>query len=353
MFSSALIFAFTLLLLAGGAMFCCNRYGDLLFPLCRDLSKKAMNFLADLTGKLPFAVWEVLVALLAAAFLAWLVYVIIKKKPFLNWLGWLLRLLSLAVFLFVFLWGLNHYAPPISETLGLDIRESTEEELTAATKYYMSTAEYYAELMNRNEDGSLTDRDFAELAAIAGESFTALGEQYPLFQCSTAPVKKASLTRLIFDYTGTTGLFVCFTGESTVSPDTYAASLPHTMCHEVAHRCGVAGEDEANFAAFLACVESEDLRFCYSGWYSAFIYCYNALYKENKTAALALWSDDTALLQADCHGANVHYEPYEGKVQDAATKVNDTYLKVFSEESGVQSYGEAADYLIAWYRERG
>ena len=36
-------------------------------------------------------------------------------------------------------------------------------------------------------------------------------------------------------------------------------------------------------------------------------------------------------------------------MQDAATKVNDTYLKVFSEESGVQSYGEAADLLIAWY----
>ena len=39
------------------------------------------------------------------------------------------------------------------------------------------------------------------------------------------------------------------------------------------------------------------------------------------------------------------------KVQDAAQKVNDTYLKAFSEESGVQSYGEAADLLIAWYLE--
>lgn len=36
-------------------------------------------------------------------------------------------------------------------------------------------------------------------------------------------------------------------------------------------------------------------------------------------------------------------------MQNAAQKVNDTYLKAFSEESGVQSYGEAADLLIAWY----
>jgi hypothetical protein len=47
--------------------------------------------------------------------------------------------------------------------------------------------------------------------------------------------------------------------------------------------------------------------------------------------------------------ANEHYRQYEGKVQDAATKVNDTYLKAFGQEEGVQSYGKAADLLIAWY----
>ena len=62
--------------------------------------------------------------------------------------------------------------------------------------------------------------------------------------------------------------------------------------------------------------------------------------------------EDLALLQRDCAAANAHYDRYEGKVQDAAQKVNDTYLKAFSEESGVQSYGEAADYLIAWYLQK-
>ena len=37
---------------------------------------------------------------------------------------------------------------------------------------------------------------------------------------------------------------------------------------------------------------------------------------------------------------------------DAEECVNDTYLKAFSEESGVQSYGEVADYLIAWYLQK-
>ena len=66
-------------------------------------------------------------------------------------------------------------------------------------------------------------------------------------------------------------------------------------------------------------------------------------------AASQIWSTLSDGVVTDLRAANEHYAQYEGKVQDAAQKVNDTYLKAFSEESGVQSYGEAADLLIAWY----
>ena len=93
--------------------------------------------------------------------------------------------------------------------------------------------------------------------------------------------------------------------------------------------------------------ESDDFR--YSGAFGAYIYCHNALSKVDKTAASQIWSTLSDGVIADIRAANEHYAQYEGKVQDAAQKVNDTYLKAFSEESGVQSYGEAADLLIAWY----
>lgn len=75
-------------------------------------------------------------------------------------------------------------------------------------------------------------------------------------------------------------------------------------------------------------------------------------YKADKTAASEIWQSLKEGVRADIQAANTHYAQYEGKVQDAATKVNDTYLKAFSEEAGVQSYGEAADLLIAWYLEK-
>ena len=117
----------------------------------------------------------------------------------------------------------------------------------------------------------------------------------------------------------------------------------------LAHRQTVAAEDGANFCAYLACMENESPEFQYSGAIAAYVYCHNALYKADKTAASEIWADLSDGVRADIQAANEHYAQYEGKVQDAATKVNDTYLKAFSEESGVQSYGEAADLLIAWY----
>ena len=131
-------------------------------------------------------------------------------------------------------------------------------------------------------------------------------------------------------------------------------SSVYTLGIDAAHRLrqarqAVAAEDEANFCAYLACMASEDDDFRYSGAFGAYIYCHNALSKVDKTAASQIWSSLSDSVVADIRAANEHYAQYEGKVQDAAQKVNDTYLKAFSEESGVQSYGEAADLLIAWY----
>ena len=189
---------------------------------------------------------------------------------------------------------------------------------------------------------------FTKLASVKTGDTLGLAQRYALFTGSHDPVKKLATWRM-FSQFGITGIFVCFTGEACVNPDTYEVWLPFTMCHELAHRQTVAAEDGANFCAYLACMENESPEFQYSGAIAAYVYCHNALYKADKTAASEIWADLSDGVRADIQAANEHYAQYEGKVQDAATKVNDTYLKAFSEESGVQSYGEAADLLIAWY----
>lgn len=342
--AAAVLFVLTFLMMAAA-----KYLPQLVFPAYRNFSRGALSAIASVTGAFPFALWEVLLIVLILLFLYSIVHTVLKKKRFVTWVSGVVLAAAVLFFLFTGLWGLNHYAPELSEELGMEIRPYSEEELLAAATYYRDLAVQYAPQVERDEEGNMVKEDFSDWAATAGRSFVPLSEDYPIFDGSTAPVKKAAITWYLMSVTGYTGVFVDFTAESTVNPDTFAASLPYTMCHEVAHRCTIAGEDEANFAAFLACDASIDPDFRYSGYYSAFVYCYNALFDVNREAAKGLWVEGTELLQADCAAANDHYDQYESKVQDAARKVNDAYLKTFSEESGVQSYGEVADYLIAWY----
>ena len=54
----------------------------------------------------------------------------------------------------------------------------------------------------------------------------------------------------------------------------------------------------------------------------------------------------------DLDDTSLYYKQYESRLEEVATKTNDTYLKAFSEESGVKSYGEVVDELIAWQQKK-
>ncbi len=319
----------------------------LFFSFYTGFSQDILAFLSGITGPFPFPVWQVVLVLIVLLVLYTLVRVFAQKRSFLCWLSGVALLICVLVFAFVALWGLNHYGPPVADRVGLSVEAYSKDQLKAAAQYMADQANRWSAQVERDENGDLAI-DFSTMAKTAGASYEPLAETNDFFDGSTAPVKKLFAGK-VFSYMGTTGIFIAFSGESCFNPDTYAASLPFTMCHEAAHRLTVAPEDEANFCAFLACQASDDPAFQYSGWYSAFIYCYNALYKADKSAASEVWATLSDQVVQDCRRANEHYDQYEGEIQEAAQKVNDTYLKAFSEESGVQSYGEVADLLIAWY----
>jgi len=317
---------------------------EVFFPFYTDLSRTVLEAISNITGAFPFAVWEIgltLIVLLA-------LYFLFHNKKFLSWLAGIVLLVSVLVFLFVGLWGLNHFCPTtVADRVGLAVTGYTKEQLAATTQYMANQASAWADRVDRQADGTMTV-DFDGWAEIADDGYDALARENPFFQGSGAPVKKLLSSRL-FSHMGFTGIFMTFTAECNVNAETFSASLPYTMCHELAHRLTVAAEDEANFCAFLACLENSDPAFQYSCWYSAFVYTYNALYDTDRELATQIWNSLSETVREDCRRANAHYDQFEGEVQEAATKANDVYLKVFKEESGVRSYGEVADLLIAWY----
>lgn len=316
------------------------------FSFYTDFSRGAMSVIGVVSGAFPFCIWEILLA----AGVVWLIVrliISITRKQVLGWLAGLAELICLLAFLFVALWGLNHYAPTIGEQLGLNVETYSQTQLKNATAYYAQQASLDSALVQRSADGDVILPAFDDLSDKAGKAYAVLAAENPRFSGSVRTVKPLLASKAIA-FMGTTGIFMCLTAEASVSTETYAVSLPYTMCHELGHGIAVAAEDEANYLGYLACRKSNDPFFRYSGSYSAFVFCYNALYAENPDAAAAIMQQCSDELLHDCNMHREHNQQYEGTVQEAAQAVNDTYLKAFSEE-GVRSYGLVTDYLIADY----
>ena len=127
--------------------------------------------------------------------------------------------------------------------------------------------------------------------------------------------------------------------------------IPVTMCHELSHLSGYMREDEANFIAFLACLQSDDPEFRYSGVYLASVHAMNALL----TVDSDLWNRADALksdaLRRDIRSNNAYWKQYETPVSEVSDRVNDAYLKANGQENGLRSYGRMVDLLLAYYRD--
>lgn len=341
-----LIPAGVLLLLTAAAVGAALLWPAVWFSFYTDFSRWAMRVLGNVFGWIPFPVWEPALVLLVLAIPAGLVRAI-KKKKLLSFLSLLLTVLVILGALFMGLWGLNHLAPTIGEQLALEVRPCSVQELQDAAAWYASQANAYANRVARDADGNVAVPEVSVLSDEAVEAYSHLAEENDRFADPVSRVKPLLVSKA-FAYGGTTGVFVCLTGEAGVSTETYSLSLPFTVCHELGHSLAVAREDEANYLAFLACRASENDLFRYSGYYNAYVYCFNALYREDRSKAESLWALCSEQLLHDANTHVAYNKQYKGKVQKAAQAVNNAYLKAFT-EAGTKSYGQVVDYLIAEY----
>ena len=153
-------------------------------------------------------------------------------------------------------------------------------------------------------------------------------------------------------YCQITGIFIPFTCEANVNVDIPYYNLPSTMCHELTHLRGYMREDEANFIAYLASLQSDSPDFQYSGVMLAYAYVENALYRADQQA----WREASALLsdgvRRDLAANSAYWKQFEGPVAEISSQVNDSYLKANKQEDGVKSYGRMVDLLLADYRQR-
>ena len=163
------------------------------------------------------------------------------------------------------------------------------------------------------------------------------------------------------------GYYFPFSMEANYNDVMYILNIPSTMCHELAHLRGFIYEDEANFIAYLACVESDDTFFQYAGYLSVLVYLYNDLYHAyqadpagfEQAAGLMpplavteqVWEDDTFVMQEEWDRINGKALVDTELVDEVSDIFIDTNLKVNGVSDGSVSYSRVVRLLLQYYRQ--
>ena len=308
----------------------------------------------------PFSITEIAVILSAPAILTllviWIVRIIKKEnklKTFEKGCRFTVWCLSLALFIFMVMDGVNFSRITTGELFNLPDGKYTAEDLHKLTADLAEKASAAREKLAEDENGctKLTVSK-SELLLLSDDCFDNLKEEYPFLKTATWRVKSVGLSHL-WSYTGTTGVYCPWLGEASINTDIPVYELGHTATHEIAHTMGFAKENECNFLAWLACAESKQDDFVYSGHLAAYTYCINALYKADKD----LWRDAASRCSAgmirDLKNISAYWKQFEGEVQENSQKVNDTFIKVNGVESGVLSYNEMVELCLRYYDSKG
>lgn len=245
--------------------------------------------------------------------------------------------------------GINYHRTAFSVEAGFAIQKSTREELVALCEYLVDQVNEAAAQIPVDEQGCLALT--GDVHATARAAMASLGQQYEQLDGFYPNPKGITVSRIL-SMQKLEGVYSPFTLEANYNKEMPDISIPVAICHELSHLRGYMREDEANFIAYLACLESGDPQFIYSGSVLAFIHSANALYRDGATEDYSrIYNMLCETARKDMAVDRAFWKQFDGKVAEVSNKVNDTYLKVNKQEDGVKSYGRMVDLLLAQYRE--
>jgi hypothetical protein len=250
---------------------------------------------------------------------------------------------------FCLLWGVYYYGDDFIEKSGLVMEDISAEDLELVTVYFAARLNACASQVARNAEGCCrTDR--AEILARSPQLFRAAAERFPCLAGPEVPAKGMFFSRImsIIDFTG---FFCPFTAEANVNTDFPPALFAATVAHELSHQRGVAKEQEANFVAVLASLESGDADYGYSACLLAFIHLSNALHSVDPAACQMIYEGLQETVLLDLRENNSYWERFESPVQTVTDAVYEGFLQSYGQTLGMRSYGACVDLLVNYYAE--
>jgi hypothetical protein len=290
----------------------------------------------SITNPIPWSLGDV-AGLAGIVAIGWRLAVFLRsRKRTLALLGFVLldvaAILALYGMWFELSWGWNYARAPVETRLSFDASLVTPQAADALRARVIHEMNLLAPAAHEHADEPL---DLTALRRLWVPVVRRGGDDW----IPETGAAKPTITDPFMMATGTSGYINPLSLTVQVAGDLLWFERPFDMAHEWTHVGAYAREDEANYAAILTCVRSDDPVIAYSGWLELFLYLPpRAHYRHNEFVPL-VWQDFAAIRRRDARHINVLLAHWTWRTYNA-------YLKSNRIASGIQNYNEVTRLML-------
>ncbi len=238
---------------------------------------------------------------------------------------------------FLGVWGLNYRRESLAARLGYTASRVTDPVVETLT---VAAIEKLNRLYDATQERAWPRLD--ELPVRAGAAFERVQQRLGVSPAMSGLAPKRSLLTPYFRRAGIDGMVDPFFLQVLVNDTVLPFERPFVTAHEWAHVAGFAHEAEANFVAWLTCLEGEaSMR--YSAWSFLVPRLLAALPDEAQQRLGAALGPGP---RADYAAVRARLSRTIPVVQRSARRLNDRYLRANRVASGIASYGEVLQLAV-------
>jgi hypothetical protein len=341
--ASLTLVLFLLMLLAGHPAIVEHYYSNGIYPAICHIFHPVFNIF-------PFSVGDLLYSAVICYFiylLARLVMLAAKRKFRLAGIFALEVIIGIqsAIIVFYLFWGMNYYRSPAAKRLNVADSGYSAADLKLVTSMLIDSANACRARVN---DADLKQGN-KTIYKTAVQAVNALSDRSAGFLTYSPAIKPSLLTPLL-NYIGTSGYYNPFTSEAQINYQMPVFLRPFVACHEMSHQMGFGPEDEANFAGFLAGIQSHDHLLRYSAYYLGVQEFMFALRGQDSVARKELKTHISLPVLNDFKSERKYWVSFEGKAGVLSSFFYDNFLKANNQPQGLRNYNRMVRLVLGWYK---
>jgi len=300
--------------------------------------------ISNISRFVPFSLDDIFYALLFVALVVLIALLIFRKIRWATAGKVLLNVLASVYILFYVLWGFNYFRSDIYNRIGLKKSKANNAEFVAQLrKQVENTNKSWCTFDNWEPEKVDTriEESYKKLAP-------ALKIKYPAGKRRAKPITMSHF----FAQAGISGYYGPFFNEVHVNSRILPIEYPFILAHEKAHQFGITNEAEANFYAWLVCTKSKSKQLQYSANLHVLQYFLYQGYKLDEYNAIIAKLDKR--VKNDLKKIREHWMSLRNeKIDKAASKVNDFYLKTNKIKEGVKEYSGVVKFVMDYSNDVG